>query len=220
MVLQIPVARDIPSGTGIKRWCPFTCRPFIAPAGNTSHLLQAIRWEQRLQSPPQETTSKETSVHFKPLAILLVLTMFVTQLPAVFGQQSSNNWSAVQQLTTNSKLIVKQKSGGEVKGLMIEATDTTLIIDRKGKPVSIARPDVQQVYVSERKAAKGKWAAIGAGIGGGTGATIGAINHSSESDDNEIYAVMGLLIGVGACAVGGLLFGQSRRKRELVYSAF
>jgi hypothetical protein len=159
-------------------------------------------------------------VHIRPLAVLLVLTLFVTQLPAVFGQQSSNNWSAVQQLKTNTKLIVKQKSGGEVKGLMIEATDTTLTIDRKGKPVSIARADVQQVYVSEGKAEKGKWAAIGSGIGAGTGAGIGAIKYSPDSDDSEIYIVGGLLIGVGVGAVSGLLFGQSRRKRELVYSAF
>lgn len=159
-------------------------------------------------------------MHIRPLAVLLVLTLFVTQLPAVFGQQSSNNWSAVQQLKTNTKLIVKQKSGGEVKGLMIEATDTTLTIDRKGKPVSIARADVQQVYVSEGKAEKGKWAAIGSGIGAGTGAGIGAIKYSPDSDDSEIYIVGGLLIGVGVGAVSGLLFGQSRRKRELVYSAF
>ena len=160
-------------------------------------------------------------MHIKPLAILLVLTLFSTQLPTVFAQQSTvNNWAAVQQLKTNSNLIVKQKTGREIKGLMIEATDTTLTIDRKGKPVSIARADIQQVHVSEGKAKKGKWAAIGSGIGAGTGAGIGAIKYSPDSDDSEIYIVGGLLIGVGVGAVSGLLFGQSRRKRELVYSAF
>ena len=160
-------------------------------------------------------------MHIKLLAILLVLTLLSTQLPTVFAQQSTvNNWAAVQQLKTNSNLIVKQKTGGEVKGLMIEATDTTLTIDRKGRPVSIARADIQLVHVSEGKAKKGKWAAIGSGIGAGTGAAIGGANESSESDDGQIYIVMGVLIGAGAGAVGGLLFGQTRRNRDLVYSAY
>ena len=64
---------------------------------------------------------------------------------------------------------------------MIEATDTTLTIDRDGKPLSIARADVRQVYVIEGKAQKGKWALIGAGIGAGAGAGIGAIKYSPDS---------------------------------------
>lgn len=154
-----------------------------------------------------------------PAFIALVLTL--GQLPSAFGQQaSSGDWSAVKQLKTDTKLMVRQKNGDEIKGLMIEATDSVLTIDRKGKPLSIARSDIRQIYVTAGRAEKGKWAAIGAGIGAGAGGGIGGIKYDSSKDDYEIYPVMGVLIGSGVGAVTGLLFGQSRRKRELVYSSF
>jgi len=102
--------------------------------------------------------------------------------------------------------------------LMIEATDSTLTIDRKGKPVAIQRADVRQVTVIEGKVEKGKWALIGAGIGAGAGTGIGATKYRSDRDDYGIYPVMGLLIGTGAGAAAGFLFGQTKRNRVMVYS--
>lgn len=157
----------------------------------------------------------------KLIAVLLVLLLLSSHVPLAFSQQSasSKDWSAVQQLKTNEKLVVRQKNGKETRGLMIEASDTTLTIDRDGKPLSIARADVRRVEVSSGKAAKGKWALIGAGIGAGAGTGIGAAKYSPDRDDSEIWIAMGLLIGTGAGAVGGMLFGQSRRHRVLVYTA-
>lgn len=160
-------------------------------------------------------------MRIKPLSLCLVFALWASQLPVAFGQQAnSNDWSAVQQIQTNAKLIVKQKNGKEIKGSMIEADDTTLTIDRDGKPFAIARTDVREVSIRTGKAQKGKWAAIGAGIGAGAGVGIGFTKYRSNWDDYEIYPVMGLLIGTGVGAVSGFVFGQSRRKRELVYSAF
>lgn len=168
---------------------------------------------------PTEVKGDTVKRTFIPLA--LVFALLATQVPIAFAQQSSiSEWTSVQRIPTNAKLIVKQKNGQELKGLMIEATDLTLSIDRNGKPTSIARNDVKQIYVSEGKAEKGKWAAIGAGVGAGAGAGIGAIKYSPDSDDSEIYIVGGLLIGVGVGAVSGLAFGASRRERTLVYSSF
>jgi hypothetical protein len=156
----------------------------------------------------------------KAIPLLLVIVLLSTHAPLAFAQSTStNNWSTVQQLRTNERLVVKQKSGKELKGSMIEATDTTLTIDRDGKPVAIPRADVHQVYVIEGKAAKGKWALVGAGIGAGAGTGIGYGKYSPDSDDSEIYITMGLLIGSGVGALGGFLFGQTRRKRTLVYAA-
>jgi len=156
----------------------------------------------------------------KAIPLLLVCLLLSTHAPLAFAQQSAtaNNWSAVQQLKTNERLVVKQKNGKELKGLMIEATETTLTIDRNGRPVAIPRAEVRQVYVIEGKAAKGKWALVGAGIGAGAGTGIGYAKYSPDSDDSEIYIGMGLLIGAGAGAIGGLLFGQTRRKRVMVYA--
>src|SRR5215470_19365499 len=107
-------------------------------------------------------------MRIKPLSLYLVFALLFSQVPATFGQRaSSNDWTAVQQIKTNAKLIVKQKNGKEIKGSMIEANDTTLTIDRDGKPFAIARTDVREVSIRTGRAAKGKWAAIGAGIGAG-----------------------------------------------------
>jgi len=103
--------------------------------------------------------------------------------------------------------------------LMIEATDTTLTIDRDGKPFSIPRADVRQVYVIEGKAQKGKWALIGAGVGAGVGAAIGRSKYSPDRDDSEVWTTVGLLFGTGAGAAGGFLFGTSTRKRVMVFDA-
>lgn len=155
----------------------------------------------------------------KTLSLLLALLLCFGHSSVVLAQQPANDWSNVQRLRTNEKLLVRQKNGKDFKGEMIEATDTTLTIDRDGKPLSIPRSDVRQVYVTTGKAQKGKWAAIGAGIGAGAGTGIGAIKYSPNVDDSELYIGVGLLIGAGAGAIGGMLFGQSRRSRTMVYDA-
>ena len=166
----------------------------------------------------QVLPSKENIMRRKPLPAILVLLLVFSYSPLAFAQ-TANDWAVVQRLNTNEKLLVRQKDGKEIKGRMIEATDTTLTIDREGKPLSIARGDVRQVYVIEGKAQKGKWALIGAGIGAGAGAGIGAAKYSPDRDDSEIWIPVGLMFGTGIGAVSGLLFGQSTRKRVMVYDA-
>lgn len=156
----------------------------------------------------------------KTLPLILVLLLLSSETPLVFSQQtpSLSEWASVQQIKTNERVFVRQRNGKEVKGRMIEATDTALTIDRDGKPFSIARGDVRQVYVVHGTAQKGKWALIGAGIGAGTGAGIGYAKYSPDSDDSEIYIPIGILIGAGSGALGGMLFGQNTRRREMVYA--
>ena len=150
------------------------------------------------------------------LAIVAIVLM--AQTP-VASAQGSSQWSAVQAIPVDARLIVKQKDGKTTEGKMIEASETNLTLSRNNKVVNISRDNIRQIHRSTGKAAKGKWAGIGAGIGAGAGAGAGATKHSSESDDSEIYVVMGLLIGAGAGAATGALFGASRRNRELVYAA-
>ena len=153
----------------------------------------------------------------KPISVFLVLLLLSAQAPLVFAQ-SLSDWAAVQHIRTNEKLLVRQKNGKELRGEMIEASETTLTIDRNGKPLSIPRADVRQVYIVEGKAQKGKWALIGAGVGSGAGAAIGYAKYSPESDDSELWIPVGLMFGAGIGAVSGLLFGQSARKRTMVYA--
>ena len=154
----------------------------------------------------------------KPISVLLVLLLLSSQMPLVFAQ-SFSDWAAVQHIQTNEKLFVRQKNGKEIKGKMIEASETALTIDRDGKPVSIPRADVRQVYIVEGKAQKGKWALIGAGVGAGAGAGIGYAKYSPNRDDSEIWVPVGLMFGAGIGAVSGLLFGQTTRKRTMIYAA-
>ena len=154
----------------------------------------------------------------KSISLLLVFLFLTTYTPLAFGQQaSSTNWAVVQQIRTSEDLIVKKMDGKQVKGEMIEASETTLTVDDDGKPVSIPRTDVRQVYVIEGKAKKGKWALIGAGIGAGAGTGLGTIKYDPNKDDYAIYIYMGTLIGTGVGAVSGLLFGASKRQRVMVY---
>ena len=157
----------------------------------------------------------------KTLPVILSLLLLCSHAPLALAHEipSLSDWASVQQIKTNERVFVRQKNGKEIKGRMIEASDTTLMIDRDGKPFSIPRGDVRQVYVVSGTAQKGKWALIGAGIGAGVGTGIGYAKYSPNSDDSEIYIPIGLLIGAGSGAVGGMLFGQSTRKRELVYAA-
>jgi hypothetical protein len=153
------------------------------------------------------------------LPLTLIALLLSSNTPFVLAQTGSlSDWSAVQQIKTNEKLMVRQKNGKEIKGEMIEATETALTIDRNGKPFSIARDDVRQVYIVHGKAQKGKWALIGAGIGAGTGAAIGASKYSPDRDDSEIWLPVGLIFGAGSGALDGMLFGQTTRNRELVYA--
>ena len=156
----------------------------------------------------------------KTLPLILVLLLLSSEAPLAFCQQtpSLTEWASVQQIKTNERVFVRQKNGKDVKGRMIEASDTALTIDRDGKPFSIARGDVRQVYTVGGTAQKGKWALIGAGIGAGVGTGIGYGKYSPNRDDSEIYIPVGLLIGAGSGALGGMLFGQTTRKRELVYA--
>ncbi len=154
----------------------------------------------------------------KTLPLLLVVFLVSGQTSWTIAQQSENSWTSVQRIGTDEKVVVKKRDGKELKGRMIEATEATLTIDRDGKPLGIPRGDVRSVHVITGQAEKGKWALIGAGLGGAAGSGIGAIKYSPDSDDSEIYIGMGLLLGVGAGAVSGLLFGRSKRKRELVYA--
>ena len=157
----------------------------------------------------------------KTIPLLLVIFLLSGQTSWALAQQTAtgSDWSAVQRIGTDEKVIVKRTDGKEFKGRMIEATDSTLRIDRDGKPFDIPRAEVRQVHVITGKAEKGKYTAIGAAIGAGAGLAIGGANESSESDDSEIYTIFGTVLGTGIGAVGGLLFGAAKRKHVLIYQA-
>ena len=154
-------------------------------------------------------------MHKRLVSIIVGIVLAAAPCQFVLGQSTTGNWSAVQAVAVDDRLIVKQKDGRTIEGKMIEASETNLSISRDGKVVNIPRDAIRQIQHSTGKAAKGKWALIGTGIGAGVGGGIGATKYRSDRDDYGIYPVM----GAGAGAVAGLVIGSSRRHRELIYTA-
>jgi hypothetical protein len=157
-------------------------------------------------------------------SLLIVASLFVAQFPAAIAygqgtQASGHDWSAVQAIGVDERLIVKQKDGKTIEGKMIEASDSNLTLSRNSKVVNISRDSIRQIEHSKGKAAKAKWAAIGTGIGAAAGLGIGATKYSANRDDSEIWMGVGMVFGAGAGALTGLLIGASQRKREVIYQA-
>jgi len=150
------------------------------------------------------------------LAVTLVL---VTVGPTAFAQQARGDWTAVQSLPADADISVQLKTGKKVRGDFLSATDNELTITRKGKGESFAKDAIAQIERLERKAEKGKYALIGAGIGTAAGAGIGAAKASGTSDDGYVYTIVGVAMGAGFGALGGFIFGQGKRKHVLIYQA-
>ena len=154
------------------------------------------------------------------IARSLVVTLVVaTAAPLALAQQARGDWTAVQSLPADADVSIKLKDGKKIRGEFLSATDNQVTITRKGKGESYAKDTIAQVERLERKAQKGKYALIGAGIGAATGTGIGAAKASSTSDDGYVYTIAGLAMGTGFGALGGFVFGQAKRKHVLIYQA-
>ncbi len=153
----------------------------------------------------------------KIFTLLLAAAILVSQTPLVMAQGSLQQWSAVQAVGVDERLVIKQKDGKTIEGKMIEASETNLTVSRDNKVVNVSRDSIRQIHHSTGKAAKGKWALIGAGIGAGVGGALGYAKYSPDSDDSELFIPVGIMFGVAGGAVGGLLFGASKRHRTLIF---
>jgi hypothetical protein len=164
------------------------------------------------------------SMNTKLLSLLILGVLLITQFPNAIAQGltpqgSLHDWSAVQGMAVDERLIVKQKDGKTIEGRMIEATENNLTLTVDKKVMNIARDSIRQIEHSTGKAQKGKWTAIGAGIGTAAGAGIGAFKYSPSRDDSEIWIGVGAIFGAGAGALTGLIIGADKRRRELIYTA-
>lgn len=144
--------------------------------------------------------------------------LIAAMAPATLAQHPKD-WANVQSVGIDEDLSIKLKDGHKVSGKFSSANDSELTIIRKGKQQVIQKDLIAQVYHLQRKAEKGKYAAIGAGIGAAAGGGIGAAKASQTLDDGGIYTVVGLAFGTGFGALGGLLFGAAKRKHVLIYDA-
>ena len=153
------------------------------------------------------------------VASFVAATVFLTVMsPAAFAQRSGD-WASVQSVAIDEDVSIKLKDGHKLSGKFSSANDSEVTIIRKGKQQIVTKDTIAEIYLLKRKAEKGKYAAIGAGIGAAAGGGIGAVKASQTSDDGGIYTVVGLAFGTGFGALGGLLFGAGKRKHVLIYQA-
>jgi hypothetical protein len=155
-----------------------------------------------------------------PVACFVAIMLLVGTIgPTAFAQQARGDWTAVQSLPADEDISIKLKTGKKVRGEFLSATDNELTITRKGKGESFAKDAIAEIERLERKAEKGKYALIGAGVGTAAGAGIGVAKAGRTSDDGYVYTVAGVAMGAGFGALGGFLFGQAKRKHVLIYQA-
>jgi len=153
------------------------------------------------------------------LSMLLAITLLYT--PAAVARQSvvAGEWTSVQAVPAGDELVIKLKGGQSVRGRLTGVTDDVLSVTRKNRGETFGRADISEVYHVRRKAAKAKYALIGAGAGAAAGALAGKAKNSPPIDDGEIYVVLGAAVGAGVGAVAGALVGLGRRKKVLIYQA-
>src|SRR5215813_6289059 len=155
----------------------------------------------------------------KIVSMILAASIVIAAIaPTVFAQKRSD-WVTVQSIAIDEDLAIKLKGGLKVSGRFSSANDSESTIIRKGKQQVITKDTIAEIYLLKRKAEKGKYAAIGAGIGAAAGGGIGAAKASQTLDDGGIYTVVGLAFGTGFGALGGFLFGAAKRKHVLIYQA-
>src|SRR5262245_24793380 len=107
------------------------------------------------------------------VASLLIATVFVASIAPAAIAQGRGDCANVQSVAIDEDVSIKLKDGHKVSGKFSSANDSELTIIRKGKQQVITKATIAEIYLLKRKAEKGKYAAIGAGIGLGAGAAIG-----------------------------------------------
>ena len=133
----------------------------------------------------------------------------------VSAQVGNNDWSRVESLSSNTRLVVEMQAGQSIKGKLLSATPSVLNISRDGRPIVLQQQDIARVYIAN-KGSRFKSALIGAGVGAAVGIGISAAYVYATKGD-PLIAAGGLLYGLPAgAAIGGLAGGKSK-KGLLVY---
>lgn len=161
-------------------------------------------------------------------AIFLVVTLLVINFQVAFAQ-SNADWSKVTS-QVNQIIAIKNANGKTIYGKLNSANESEIIMqiadkeELTGQTQTFQKNEIKKVWVANLRVKKrGKFAAIGAGIGGGIGlgAGIGLLASTGGSDfTGEILAIT-TAIGAGAgAALGALLPGRGHQKKELLYEMY
>lgn len=156
----------------------------------------------------------------KALIGTLIVILFVNA-PFATAQQAAQplrEWNRLKAIPPADKLQVKFKSGESLTGRFLAASDTTLTLSRKNKPVDFDKDSILQVHrIVGRNSARSLL--IGTGVGAATGAGIGAIiaaKVGGESGEEALPIFFFGLLGTGIGALIGGIAGK-RQVKVMVY---
>jgi hypothetical protein len=155
----------------------------------------------------------------KTIAVITIFSLFLASAGmAQDGVSSAPNWSVRSSLHIGQKLQVNTKDGKSKKGTLDKITDAGLTLIAKEKTFSFQSGDIDKIYVFRGRPIASR-TAIGAVVGGGSGALFGAI--AGRNDDWFGPAAWALVCGGAGLIIGsivGFATGVSRKK-DLVYEA-
>jgi hypothetical protein len=163
--------------------------------------------------------------HSKRFVLTVSLIAAVLLAPATsFAQNvaSTNDWAALRNIPSDSKVIVKLKTGKSVDGKLLSVSDSSITLSRNNSSLDMKREEVKSVHQIIKKSATAG-TLIGLGVGAGAGAGLGAIGASNDDngfDKIDHAATAGLaVVGAGVGALTGYLIGRRGSKRILVYES-
>jgi hypothetical protein len=139
---------------------------------------------------------------------LTVVLLFALVSQSSFAQEARGDWTRVQNLTIETAVSVKTKSGVKYHGEFVEATADSLAIDsdepgfpgRATRRRQFNREDVREVRLVAPKTSVLAGAGIGASVGAGLGVGLDATAKS-----HEYRGVMALLLGALGAGVGAAI---------------
>jgi hypothetical protein len=155
------------------------------------------------------------------LALGLALAFALAQSPAASAQtraRALDDWSAVQTLSPDQKIIVRTKDGDRLTGRFDSANDLLINFTDGRRKVSLTRESVKLVQL-DRGNSRGKGVLFGAAIGAAAGFALGSVLYFPAKNDMAGSTVpgsaaVGLAVGAGIGAATG-----KGNKNETVYEA-
>jgi hypothetical protein len=186
------------------------------------HVLKASALPREKPEIQEKECSMGSRHRFVAIIGLMLALLFSSVTVPAQGPSTTGDWGSLRNLPTDSKLVVKVKSGKTVDGKLTSVSESSLTVNSKNTQVEIKREDVASVYSVIRKSAT-SGTLIGMGLGVGAGAALGATAAATDDSDFDKFdqaAVAGLaVIGAGVGAITGYLVGKRGNKRVLIYES-
>jgi len=168
------------------------------------------------------------------LAFILILTTVpMTEAQTTNSEQPAtkatvSDWQRLQNLKRGKQILIEYKSnvGGTFECKFMRIDGAGLVVSDGESEATINQAAIQRVYRLNGKWSRSTMAKIGAGVGMVIGTFIGGsrtISLEGErghigSEEDEIPAIAGCVIGTAAGAGIGALVG-GKRKGKLLYEA-